>query len=368
MSMGKTIEKTRREKEEEELKRLIAKRPKDDTKYEFTGVLLNDAIERCAKDFELISPFSPEHLKPANYKLRIGDEYAIGGQIKQLSDKPGQNEITIEPFDVAVIKTLETLNMPRFLIARWNIRVQLAYEGLLWVGGPQVDAGYVGHLFCPIYNLSDKPVTLKYGDYIAVIDFIKTSTFTEGKSLNYPGTLDVPSLPELILFEDYKPQNLKSALATRVVSQLRDFNHKLEKLTNNVEERMSAVQGRIDSFVSLTFAVVALLFAAVTLFFGKPNEPNWWDPTVFWVCTLAIFISMLAWVNSRSSVQWFRRPWQRMTFEIILVVLVVAAIGGFSRRTLTKVKELEKQVQTLQQTLSRPIPQGSGTQPAGPKP
>ncbi len=217
-------------------------------------------------------------------------------------------------------------------------------------------------------NLSDKPVTLKYGDYIAVIDFIKTSTFTEGKSLNYPGTLDVPSLPELILFEDYKPQNLKSALATRVVSQLRDFNHKLEKLTNNVEERMSAVQGRIDSFVSLTFAVVALLFAAVTLFFGKPNEPNWWDPTVFWVCALAIFISMLAWVNSRSSVQWFRRPWQRMTFEIILVVLVVAAIGGFSRRTLTKVKELEKQVQTLQQTLSRPIPQGSGTQPAGPKP
>jgi len=99
--------------------------------------------------FGLISPFSKEHLKPANYKLRIGDEYAIKGEIKQLSDKPGENQITIEPFDVAVIKTLETINMPRFLIARWNIRVQLAYEGLLWVGGPQVDAGYIGHHCCP---------------------------------------------------------------------------------------------------------------------------------------------------------------------------------------------------------------------------
>lgn len=367
MSIGKTIEKTRRERQEEELKRLIAKRPTDDSKYEFTGVLLNDAIERCANDFELISPFNVKHLKPANYKLRIGDEYAIGGQIKQLSDEPGRNEITIEPFDVAVIKTLEILNMPRFLIARWNIRVQLAYEGLLWVGGPQVDAGYVGHLFCPIYNLSDKPVTLKFGDYIAVIDFIKTSTFHEGKSFNYQGSL-AAGLPELILFEDYKPQNLKSALATRVVSQLTEFNQRLEGLTKNVDERMTAVQGRIDSFVSLTFAVVALLFAAVTLFFGKPNEPNWWDPSVLWVCALAIFISMLAWVNSRSSVQWFKRSWHRIVFELVLVALIAAAIGGFSRRTLTRVTDLEKQVQTLQRSLGGATPQGSATQPARAKP
>src|SRR5271169_2493820 len=189
MSLEKPAEKTRREKEKERLLALVARRPKDDKMYPFTGVLLNDAIEGCALDFGLISPFSRDHLKPANYKLRIGDEYAIKGQVKQLSDKPGQNELTIEPFDVAVIKTLETLNMPSFLIARWNIRVQLAYEGLLWVGGPQVDAGYVGYLFCPIYNLSDKPVTLKYGDYIAVIDFVKTSTYHKDSSMEYPGVI-----------------------------------------------------------------------------------------------------------------------------------------------------------------------------------
>src|SRR5882762_3237574 len=133
MSLGKTVEKTRRDKEREKLEALIAKRPKNDSDYPFTGVLLSDAIEQCVQGFDLISPFSKEHLKPANYKLRIGDEYALKGEIKSLPDTAGQNEITIEPFDVAVIKTLEVLNMPRFLIARWNIRVQLAYEGLLWV-------------------------------------------------------------------------------------------------------------------------------------------------------------------------------------------------------------------------------------------
>src|SRR5260370_13923666 len=256
MALGKTTEKTRREKEVETLLKLLAKRPKDDKDFSFTGVLLSDAIEQCVKAFDLISPFSKDHLKPANYKLRIGDEYAIKGQVKQLSDEPGKNQITIEPFDVAVLKTLETINVPRFLIARWNIRVQLAYEGLLWVGGPQVDAGYVGHLFCPIYNLSDKPVTFNYGDYIAVIDFVKTSSFNEGSSMDYPG------LPDRLLFKDYNPEKLKSALPTRLVSELTAFKDRLEQLTGDVDKRITAMQGRMDNFISITFGVVALLFAA----------------------------------------------------------------------------------------------------------
>ena len=87
MTQGKTIEKTRRQKEEEELRDLINKRPKDDGDFPFTGVLLSDAIEQCVNRFRLIWPFSPENLKPANYKLRIGDEYAQGGELKALSDR-----------------------------------------------------------------------------------------------------------------------------------------------------------------------------------------------------------------------------------------------------------------------------------------
>src|SRR6266403_2283197 len=115
------------------------------------GVLLSDEIEHYVRTFKMIDPFDGQRLKPAGYELTIGDEYVLGGDKKTLGT---DGQIRIPSFNVVVIKTAETINLPRFLIARWNIRVLWAYEGLLWVGGPQVDPGWVGHLFCPLYNLS----------------------------------------------------------------------------------------------------------------------------------------------------------------------------------------------------------------------
>lgn len=145
------------------------------------GVLLRDQIEHYVAICRLLDPFSRANLKPAGYELRLGDEYAIGGKLCRLPDRvTGSATIEIPPFQVVVVKSLETINLPKFLIARWNVRVRLAYRGLLWVGGPQVDPGYLGHLFCPIYNLSDRPVTLRMGDEIALIDFVKTSPVKVG--------------------------------------------------------------------------------------------------------------------------------------------------------------------------------------------
>jgi deoxycytidine triphosphate deaminase len=140
--------------------------------------LLSDEIKFYVEKCKLIDPFDEESLKPAAYELRVGYEYAMDGKIKKLSDATGENFVEIPPFQVVVIKTMERVNLPRFMIARWNIRVRKAYDGLLWVGGPQVDPGYVGYLSCPIYNLSDKAVKLELGDNIAVIDFVKTTPFS----------------------------------------------------------------------------------------------------------------------------------------------------------------------------------------------
>jgi deoxycytidine triphosphate deaminase len=336
MSQGKMIQSTRREQERERLRKLIAKRPKDDKDYPFTGVLLDDAIKACVAGFELISPLSNENLKPANYKLRIGDEYAVKGEIRRLSDEPGENQITIQPFDVAVIKTLETINMPRFLIARWNIRVQLAYQGLLWVGGPQVDAGYVGYLFCPIYNLSDKPVTLTYGDPIAVIDFVKTSHFNEGKSHDYPG------LPERILFEDYNPQSLISGLVTHAKTKIDQF----EPAIKSVEGRVDNFQGRVDNFVSLTLGVLAVLFAALAIFVTRPDTSPSWNPSMFLMSGLAIFLSMFAWLKSKQDGHKFGR-----VVQTIIVVLLLIGLGSQFYRLRNQgaeIQDLKRQMQELQ--------------------
>ena len=99
------------------------------------------------------------------------------------------------------------------MIARWNIRVRHAYAGLLWVGGPQVDPGYAGYLFCPIYNLSDKPVTLYKGEPLALMDFSRTLPFDPKKSEGDLVRYKFP--PTRVLLEDFNIIDFQSALFTR---------------------------------------------------------------------------------------------------------------------------------------------------------
>ena len=124
----------------------------------------------------MIHPFWPTRLRPASYQLTLGDEVNIGGEHKRLDY---QEEIVLEPHQVAVVCTHETLRIPRDIIARWSLRVTNIYEGLLWTGGPQVDPGWEGQLFCPIYNLAERSVVLKSGAPLFTIDFVRTTGLTD---------------------------------------------------------------------------------------------------------------------------------------------------------------------------------------------
>lgn len=222
------------------------------------GVLLSDEIAYYADKHKLITPFNRSNLKPAGYELTVGNEYFLHGEFLTLDDNRGnKDKITIPPFEVAVLRTGEVLCIPRFLIARWNIRVKHAYSGLLWVGGPQVDPGWVGQLSCPIYNLSDKPVTLRAGEPIAVIDFVKTSPYyKDNKSLER-----YPFPPKRLILEDYRIDELRSALFTKAGAKLVEF-----------ESQITNLESRFNIFTQTSFAIFALVFAlAATAHIGLEN-------------------------------------------------------------------------------------------------
>jgi len=148
------------------------------------GVLVSSEIIECVKRYNMIDPFYPEkekdRLKPAAYHLSLGKECRVGEKTIFLDEK--NPYLRIEPYQVAIVETLEELNMPSNVIGRWNLRISCVYNGLLWVGGPQVDPGYRGHLYCPLYNLSTEPAVLEYGQPFATIDFVRT---TPGRSVGY---------------------------------------------------------------------------------------------------------------------------------------------------------------------------------------
>ncbi len=266
------------------------------------GVLLSDRIERLCDKYNMIHPLNKEHLKPASYELSVGDLFSRAGVTFPL--KPGAS-FTIEPFDVVLIQTLETLNLPPFLIARWNIRIKWAYRGLLWVGAPQVDPGFRGFLSCPIYNLSNKPVNLTHGESIAAMDFVMTTPVTE-KSIHYEWDKRTR-----LLFTDYEKDKLESALLTEAANKLKvmegkasqlekglsdtratvtavqeqvttgiasmtaELTSKTEATREKIDTNVSNIQTRIDSYTARTLTVLAVLFAALGLAVSRTPEMSY---------------------------------------------------------------------------------------------
>ena len=227
--------------------------PEIDPHSEVGGVLLSDEIAFYAVNHQLITPFDRTHLKPAAYELTIGSEYFFDGEFLTLDEASGdKSKITIPPFEVEVLRTAETLCLPRYLIARWNIKVKRAYTGLLWVGGPQVDPGWVGHLSCPIYNLSDKPVTLHVGEEIAVIDFVKTTPYD--KDSKSPDLVRYLFPPTKLILEDYGIDELRSALFTKAGTKITEF-----------EEEIKSLGARFNFFTQMSFAIFALIIAVVSI-------------------------------------------------------------------------------------------------------
>ena len=185
------------------------------------------------------------------------------------------------------------------MIARWDIRVNLAYEGLLWVGGPQVDPGYVGHLFCPIYNLSDKEVTLRLGDTIAIIDFIKTTPFAKGNCIEYPRP------PKNLVFGDYNPEKLKSALYTEARKRIDGIENRVNAFVTDIENKVSAFGQRLDTSVGIVFAAIAVLVAALSIFVGSGEAVRvtvpWWFYLGISFSIVSLVLSIFAYTKTRST-------------------------------------------------------------------
>ena len=154
------------------------------------AVLLSDQIEYYIRELPTPLITNPDGgwisdaelgkcLDAASYKLRLGNEANLGG--RRVAISCGQ-PLVLAPHQVAVVKTHEEINIPRFLIARWNLRVTWVYEGLLWVGGPQVDPGWHGALYCPIYNLAEREVVIPYMERVFTMDFTRTTPFQKKKA------------------------------------------------------------------------------------------------------------------------------------------------------------------------------------------
>jgi deoxycytidine triphosphate deaminase len=147
----------------------------NDPAPELQGVLLSDQIHFYVERVGLIEGWEPSSLKPASYGLRLGGRYYSNGEFGDL--RPGQ-KLTIPRNSIVYVSMLEVINMPMYMIGRFNLKIDLIYQGIILGTGPQVDPGFRGRLSCPLHNISNNDVELEYGQRFATIDFVKTTPFT----------------------------------------------------------------------------------------------------------------------------------------------------------------------------------------------
>ena len=315
-------------KDKQEKERLSRLRSLEDDPFHHWGAVLrsSDIIYLCEEidqNSTLIEPFERENLKPAGYKLTVGDEFYLRGQHSYLpesrywrdGDKLSES-IRIPPFEVAIIKTAETLCIPRFLIARWNIVVKLAYKGLLWVGGPQVDPGWKGHLCCPIYNLSENYVELRQGDDLALMDFVRTAPF-EFKGAEDPKRWEVYD-PDVWTIEAYQGTPLISALSTLAAERIRE-----------VRKEQGDLVTRLNWFTTLMIAALATIPAILVAFLPFPGASvgtaSVWGPIAVGLSVFAALVVLTSLLPPGVSQYMARRAPTSALFHVIAVLVAVAA-------------------------------------------
>ena len=148
------------------------------------GMLLSDRIEFYAK-LGMIVDFKDKNLKPASYGLTLGDECYVQGKYDHVTNMPDRT-LVIKPNSYVVVTVAEELRMPFYIAGRFNLKIDMVYQGLLLGTGPQVDPGFPGHLYCPLHNISSRDIPIKFGDRFATIDFIKTTPFTKNGTSSAP--------------------------------------------------------------------------------------------------------------------------------------------------------------------------------------
>jgi len=237
----------------------------------------------------LIDPLEHDCLKEsASYELRLGSRYRLGDSDSADWLTDSRKDLTIPPHGIAVVSTYEWLNIPGCLIARWNLRVKMVYRGLVWVGSLQVDPGYQGFLFCPIYNLSNKPQILKYKDPLFIIDFVRT-TPTQGKYELWKLGRDRYSTFD---FDRLDQMKIDSAPA----SSFKKIDEKMTDLKTETGEDIAKLEVKIEHFQGTIIGVISVIIAALAIMatFGI-SKTTWTSDWMLYVATgVAVALSIAA--------------------------------------------------------------------------
>lgn len=126
-------------------------------------ILSDKSIEMAVDTWDMISPYTYEHLQPASYDLMLLD---IKG-----AWNIGFEQWAIEPKQFVLGSTIEKISLPSHIVGRIEGKSSWARKGLWIHAAGFIDPGFTGQLTLEIINQSNDNIILSKGDLIAQVSF-----------------------------------------------------------------------------------------------------------------------------------------------------------------------------------------------------
>lgn len=160
---------------------------KDDPFPDIQSALLNSAdIYDYVRVTGMVWPFDPDpdkgKLKSASY------EVDFLGTLHLVNSDSGRYEIrtintgesyTLPKNSISFLFTDTVFHLPRYMAARFNLRIKLVHAGLLLGTGPLIDPGFAGRLLIPLHNLTSEDFIIHGGEGLIWVEFTKLSPIKE---------------------------------------------------------------------------------------------------------------------------------------------------------------------------------------------
>ena len=214
--------------------------------YNIAPALLNSAdVIDYIRLTGMVHPFDPEgKRKGATVPLHVGDTVISwgtgGGDYEETTLQYGSCR-KMDRNSIVFVKTLEKLRIPKYMVARFNLRIDHVHKGLLFGTGTVVDPGYVGHLLVPIHNLTVNNYRVCMGSAFAWMEFTKISPH-EGvekiygnsfhKEATYPDKIaEFEEVPVPQMLEKAYTGEIRSSIPDEIKSA-KDTSYEAKQLSN----------------------------------------------------------------------------------------------------------------------------------------
>jgi deoxycytidine triphosphate deaminase len=115
-------------------------------------------------------------VRTASYDMRIGGDYYLYDEAcnngKEIRVR-GTGVISIPPNGLLLCTMLESLKLPADIVGHLSLKQTLLMKGIIIASQSQIDAGYEGKIFGLLYNLSQKDLCLKDGEFVLKLELVR---------------------------------------------------------------------------------------------------------------------------------------------------------------------------------------------------